>query len=101
MPYISQEARNEIINQNRQPDTVGELTYSISVLLEEYRLHKGESFQTFAECLIAAEQAADEFRRVVVHPYESWKLREHGAVHASLVAAALSPAPVVMPGLIT
>ena len=80
MPYITQDAR---WHAKQLPADVGELTYAISYLIENYRQFKGDHYQTFAEIVAACEQAKDEFQRQVVHPYEDRKLLENGEVHAA------------------
>jgi len=52
--------------------------------LEDYRRRRGDSFQTFAEIVAALEQAKDEFRRRVVHPYEQRKCVDEGDCYAPL-----------------
>jgi hypothetical protein len=78
VPYISQDRREDA---QRRPESVGELTYAISALIEDYRQRKGDRFQTFAEVRAALASADDEFAERVVRPYEGVKLIENGEVH--------------------
>ena len=82
MPYITQEARDELAL--REPETPGELNYAISVLLGQYLLTKeadGLSYQTINDILGALEGAKLEFYRRIAVPYEDTKIDANGDVY--------------------
>jgi len=83
MPYVNREVRNELREQNgrRVPNNPGELTFRITTVILEYLQFRGLSYQTISDIIGALEQAKDEFRRRVVHPYEEEKLLENGDVY--------------------
>lgn len=62
----------------------GELTYLLTVCVEQYRADHGTKFQTFAEIRGALDSAKDEFNRRVAHPYEDTKLEQNGDCYTPL-----------------
>lgn len=85
MPYVDPAIR-EAIDAGAPPLNVGELTYKISAVIEQYRqehLVDRDRFQTLAECEEACHAAAAEFRRVVIDPFEQVKLEQTSPVHAA------------------
>ncbi|MGH2954683.1 MAG: DUF6899 family protein [Thermoanaerobaculia bacterium] len=79
MPYIGRKRREALSVE--PPQTVGELTYEITVLVEDYRATRGTSFQTYAEIIGALEAAKLELYRRRVAVYEDAKLLENGEVY--------------------
>lgn len=107
MPYIERTRRPLLRPTSKvRPANVGELTYQISCLLEEFRQHAPgretgkDDFATLAACKVAAISAADEFQRVVIAPYEDAKRFQTGAVHAPVkvrVTTRARPLPTTHP----
>lgn len=85
MPYIDQKTREAISIDidfgSPEGFTVGNLVYVLTVIINSFMKHRGESFQSLAEVVAALEQTKDEFQRRVVHPYEDEKLKENGDVY--------------------
>jgi hypothetical protein len=60
----------------------GQLTWAISVLMDEYVLSGGiVSYSTLSRARAAAQDAADEWYRSVMAPYEDKKRAENGDVY--------------------
>jgi hypothetical protein len=59
-------------------DSVGDLTYALSVPIKEYLATHSERYATFAEVLGALDALGKEFNRRVVAPYEDRKRGENG-----------------------
>lgn len=78
MPYIKNE---DYSTAKTQPDTPGELNYAITMLMIEYLTREGLSYANAAETIAAATEAAAEFRRRVLVPYENEKIAENGDVY--------------------
>ena len=78
MPYIKEEdkERAEIF-----PATSGELNFAITCLMIDYLSQKGLSYTNASETLAQANEAAAEFRRRVLVPYEDKKIAENGDVY--------------------
>lgn len=85
MPYITQEARDELIGDtaDRLAETPGELNYQITVLCDEYILNKGMGYTTVNEVVGALECAKLELYRRVLAPYEDQKCFDNGDVYAN------------------
>lgn len=80
MPYIPQEAREELLE--RPPETPGELNYEITQLVQSYLDTKDEiGYSALAEVVSALECAKLEFYRRVVVPYEDSKIEQNGDVY--------------------
>ncbi len=77
MPYIDQKRRDLIM----VPETSGELNYMITELIVTYLRHNGLCYQTCNDIVGAMDNAKDEFRRRVQHPYENKKIKENGDVY--------------------
>ena len=78
MPYIN-EHRKEGAEAN--PRTAGELNFAITRLMIDYLDRKGLSYTNAAETIAATTEAAAEFRRRVLVPYEDKKIAENGDVY--------------------
>lgn len=85
MPYIRHEARRQLA-RGYTPNTVGELTYVLTVTIVDYVARKGLSFQSISDVVGALGQTTDEFRRRIVHPYEAAKVAENGDVYQRLTS---------------
>lgn len=77
MPYIDALARHQLDGE-RGPQTPGELTYEIMLLVKCYLNYRGKSYTTIAEVLGSLEGFKADFIRRVVSPYEERKQRENG-----------------------
>lgn len=89
LPYISQGRRDLIAVPEPHQGTertlnAGELTYLVTVCLEQYRADHGDRYQTFAEIVGALECAKLEAYRRVIAPYESEKCATSGDVYGVL-----------------
>jgi hypothetical protein len=88
MPYIKQERRDQLLN-NDFPENVGdnfaknsgELNFYITMLIKEYLLTKGTSYEAINDILGALEGAKLEFYARVARPYEDTKIQENGDVY--------------------
>lgn len=81
MPYIKHTDRFQLIYQEREADTPGELNFMITRLLSHYLDSKGKSYQTINDVMGALEGAKLEFYRRVAAPYEDTKIKENGDVY--------------------
>jgi len=81
MPYIKKEARTRL-EQGGQPENAGELNYSISKLVDDYLLRKGDLRYEYLNEVIGVLECAklEVYRRIAV-PYEDKKLKESGDVY--------------------
>lgn len=81
MPYIKQEQRLELHNQQgRIIQTPGELNYMFTYLIKNYIHFNGENYQAINDIMGALEGAKLEFYRRTVVPYEDQKIKENGDV---------------------
>lgn len=81
MPYIDQQAREEIDN-GRPPETPGELNYAFSVLATQYiETNNGLSYSVINDIMGALAGAQAEFYRRVAAPYEDDKIDLNGDVY--------------------
>ena len=81
MPYIKPEQREELNTGERVPANAGELNYVITMIIRDYLLENGESYQTFNDCIGALEGAKLELYRRVMANYEDTKIKENGDVY--------------------
>jgi hypothetical protein len=81
MPYIKQEARDEIINGRKMAENPGELNYLLSELVYQYFQDNGGNYQAINDVVGALEGAKLEFYRRVAAPYEDRKIEENGDVY--------------------
>ncbi len=79
MPYITQEAKNEL-QGGRRPRTVGELNYCVTRLMVEY-CHDLLSYNDINDVIGAVESAKMEFYRRMAVPYEEQKMEQNGDVY--------------------
>ncbi len=95
MPYIKEEDRrkiedwmadcggdgcNLIETLGSRIETAGELNFIITRLIHQYLLYVGRSYQTMNDIVGALDNAKDEFRRRIQHPYEDKKIELNGDV---------------------
>jgi len=83
MPYVDQEARNELNSSKRSAKTVGELNYQITVLIDEYVASHGLSYQHINDVMGVLDSAGKEFYRRVAVPYEDRKCAQNGDVYTT------------------
>ncbi len=77
MPYIEQSRRDIIA----YPENCGELNYMITELIVTYVNHNRLNYQTCNDIVGALDNAKDEFRRRIQHPYEDSKIKANGDVY--------------------
>jgi len=80
MPYITQDARKELDNNERKPDALGELNYEITMLIKDYLDRQGHGYRNYAGVIGMLETIILEYYRRVVVPYEQEKIRENGDI---------------------
>lgn len=95
MPYIKPQDREKFIKAINEDDigaldllcevsdkcqTVGEINYSISVIIHEYLKRKGLNYSNVNELIGVLECAKLELYRVIAAPYEDIKIEENGYV---------------------
>lgn len=87
MPYVMQAIRDdveaELRSVARRLITQGDLTYAISVLMDEYVMSVAGAvtYHTLSRARASAQDASDEWYRRVMAPYEDSKRRENGDVY--------------------
>lgn len=85
MPYITKEQQQELlpdVGAYRGPENPGELNFCFTDIIVEYLDDQGICYQAINDIIGALEQAKDEFRRRIIHPYEDRKILENGDVYA-------------------
>jgi len=84
MPYIKQEKRKEIINEDlvrlQACDCAGDIQYVIALMIKSYVRRKHLNYQTCNDIMGALVGAQQEFYRRVVAPYEKEKIEENGDI---------------------
>lgn len=78
MPYITRQARAEILSGARDFKTVGELNFLVTACAHFYVKQHGLNYQTLNDVVGALESAKAEFQRRVVAPFEDAKIAENG-----------------------
>jgi hypothetical protein len=84
MPHIPEQRRDGIDlsregrNNAGECDGPGELNWALTEVVIGYLLAKGLSYRTCNDIVGALDNAKDEFRRLVQHPYEDRKIVENG-----------------------
>lgn len=81
MPYIKQDRRKYIDNNDDSPRNPGELNYKITMLINEYLEINGTKYQSFNDIIGALEGAKLELYRRLVGKYEDSKIKENGDVY--------------------
>lgn len=84
MPYIKPDRRTpideNIENLISHCTTKGELNYAVSRLIHRWISHKGKDYQNLSDAKAALNDAAAEFQRTIMDPYENIKGLENGPV---------------------
>lgn len=87
MPYIKEKDREKYdkhllaIRDLFDLDTdVGHLTYCIYYLMKAFLYNKTKNYRNMSAIIAAATDAAAEFRRKELSPYEEEKIKENGYV---------------------
>ena len=84
MPYVKQEQRNlmnpDLMEVANTITCKGDLNYAISTLMHLYVKNTKMNYQCLSDARAAALDAADEFYRSVIAPYEDIKAKENGSV---------------------
>jgi len=93
MPYISQDRRKILKPLATAAETEGELNYQLSCLLNQYMIKNGISYDRMGDCTAACENAAAEFRRRIMAPYENVKIYENGDVYSETLVLLPDPPP--------
>lgn len=81
MPYITKEKRQKLTEITCIYTSVGDLNYILTCTIRAYLKQKGLSYQTCNDIVGALDNAKDEFRRRVLHPYEDGKIEDNGDVY--------------------
>lgn len=79
MPYITQEARDEIFTK-RDPASAGELNFVFTAIANEYWACNGRNYQAFNDIIGALEGCKLELYRRRVAPYEDDAILRNGDV---------------------
>jgi len=79
MPYISVEDRSSL--KSREPQTVGELNYTITNLLISYIQRNKLNYETINALVGVLECAKLEMYRRLAVPYENEKIIQNGDVY--------------------
>lgn len=81
MPYITQERRDQIWDNDLDIRTPGELNFIFTIHIKEYIQNKGLGYQTINDIVGALECCKMEFIRRVVNPYEDSKIKSNGDIY--------------------
>lgn len=81
MPYLTQDARREILDGDKDPEFPGELNYAFTLEAIAYVDRNGLSYRTLNDVVGAFELAKAEFIRRVVAPYENGRIIANGDVY--------------------
>ena len=80
MPYITQDVRKELDNNERKPDALGELSYEITMLIKDYLDRRGHGYRNYVGVIGVLESVKLEIYRRLIAPYEDRKKEENGDV---------------------
>ena len=86
MPYIPIDRQAALANHEVLPENVGELTFQLTMTIQEYLLKHGLRYQQVAEISGALHQCQRDFDERVVQPYERTKIAENGDVWRRIFA---------------
>lgn len=84
MPYITKNRQMNLETRlavSSSEDVAGDLNYMITMLIQDYMMEKGKSYQTINEIIGVLECAKLEFYRRVASPYEDGKRLTNGDVY--------------------
>jgi hypothetical protein len=84
MPYIHKD-RRQVFNDLLEEigiliNNKGEFNYCVSMLMKWYISIHGENYQNLSDAKGALIDAADEFTRRYINPYEDIKIKENGDI---------------------
>lgn len=79
MPYIKRLARISL-QEGFDPETPGELNYTLTRTCHRYLENRGQKYDTYAEIVSALECAKLELYRRLIAPYEDTKIEANGDV---------------------
>jgi len=83
MPYIEQYRRDQFDMILPMIDNCGDLNYLFTKLCIKYIEEHGLSYQTCNDIVGALDNAKDEFRRRIQHPYEDKKKEVNSDVYTT------------------
>ena len=81
MPHIRQIDRPAFEPLLRAAETTGQLNFQLTMVIIRYLRRHGLCYDTCNDIVGALDNAKDEFRRLVQHPYEDKKIKESGSVY--------------------
>ena len=82
MPYITEHIRKDLKDEpTRDPQSAGELNYTLSKVCDEYLHLNGVCYQSFNDIIGALEGAKLEIYRRLCAGYEDQKIKENGDVY--------------------
>lgn len=81
MPYIKQEAKDELHSGKRGSQNAGELNFTLTEIAVSYFRENGGRYQQINDIIGALEGAKLEFYRRIAAPYEDSKIKENGDVY--------------------
>lgn len=83
MPYISQERREQLLNEESSVliSNAGDFNYIISAMINDFINYKGKSYAVINEVIGALECAKLELYRRIASPYEDTKILQNGDVY--------------------
>lgn len=81
MPYIRKEFR-ELLEAGIAPDSVGELNFAITHIIDQYLVNTGLSYTKINDVVGVLECSKFEFCRRILFPYEDKKMSENGDVYS-------------------
>ena len=81
MPHINQSDRPNYEPILGPADTSGQLNFQLTMVIITYLRRHGLCYDTCNDIVGALDNAKDEFRRLVQHPYEDKKIKESGSVY--------------------
>jgi hypothetical protein len=83
MPYLHKDLRKLIkLTFEGQPfESAGHLNYLFTLIINEYKKERGESYQIYNDIIGALEGAKLELYRRKIAPYEDTKIKSNGDVY--------------------
>lgn len=84
MPHILQQDRAIHEPILSAADTSGQLNFQLTMVVIAYLKSHGLCYDTCNTIVGALDNAKDEFRRLVQHPYEDKKIAENGDVYGEI-----------------
>ena len=80
MPYITNEARRDLLTRAMKPSTAGEFNFLISTIANDYLARYGKSYAVINELIGMLECTKLELYRRIAAPYEDEKKLANGDV---------------------